>query len=235
MRPTRAIVSIAFIAVLTVGTVLVSAEPGERGVKASEHPAGGFEHGRAFRPRTTSPVGVTTTAAVTAPTTSPVRPLTTSPVVLATAPGVVRRLSPAVFSDLVPISLGMAGTFAILTKTGITNVYASRVTGNVGASPITGASVFLTCTEVTGTIFSVNAAGPLPCRKTDAPGLTTAVRDEEAAYTDAAGRTNPDSVGLGAGQVGGMALAPGLYKWTGSVSISRDVTLVGGPNDVWIF
>src|ERR1035437_4999648 len=28
---------------------------------------------------------------------------------------------------------------------------------------------------------------------------------------------------------------PGLYKWTGSVSISNDVTLAGGPHDVWIF
>jgi hypothetical protein len=93
----------------------------------------------------------------------------------------------------------------------------------------------VSCAEVTGTIFSVNAAGPLPCRVVDAAGLTTAVSDEEAAYTDAAGRTNPDAVNLGAGQMGGLTLAPGLYKWTSNVGISRDVTLAGGPNDVWIF
>ena len=28
---------------------------------------------------------------------------------------------------------------------------------------------------------------------------------------------------------------PGLYKWATGVSISKDVTLSGGPNDVWIF
>ena len=32
-----------------------------------------------------------------------------------------------------------------------------------------------------------------------------------------------------------MTLAPGLYKWGTPVSISTDVTLSGGPNDVWIF
>jgi hypothetical protein len=35
-------------------------------------------------------------------------------------------------------------------------------------------------------------------------------------------------------RVGGLTLAPGLYKWTSNVSISTDVTLRGGPNDVWI-
>ena len=32
-----------------------------------------------------------------------------------------------------------------------------------------------------------------------------------------------------------MTLAPGLYKWGTGVSILSDVTLSGGPNDVWIF
>jgi len=57
----------------------------------------------------------------------------------------------------------------------------------------------------------------------------------ETAYTDAAGRTNPTATNLGAGQIGGMTLAPGLYKWTSNVGISKDVTLAGGANQVWIF
>jgi hypothetical protein len=32
-----------------------------------------------------------------------------------------------------------------------------------------------------------------------------------------------------------MTLAPGLYKWGTGVSINTNVTLNGGPNDVWIF
>ena len=30
-------------------------------------------------------------------------------------------------------------------------------------------------------------------------------------------------------------LTPGLYKWTSAVVISTDITISGGPNDVWIF
>jgi hypothetical protein len=133
------------------------------------------------------------------------------------------------------VNLGGAGVFAILTKSGITDVFASTVVGDVGTSPITGAAIHLTCTEVTGTIYSVNAAGPLPCRVTDPSLLTTAVSNMQTAYTDAAGRTNPNFLNLGAGQIGGLTLAPGLYKWTTSVLISTNVTLSGGSNAVWIF
>jgi hypothetical protein len=55
------------------------------------------------------------------------------------------------------------------------------------------------------------------------------------AYTDAAGRTSPTATELGAGSIGGMTLAPGLYKWSTGVTIPTDVTLSGGANDVWIF
>ncbi|MGA2020833.1 MAG: ice-binding family protein [Candidatus Sulfotelmatobacter sp.] len=135
-----------------------------------------------------------------------------------------------------PVALGEAGIFAILTKSGITDVFPSAITGDVGASPITGAAIHLTCAEmVTGTIYSVNAAGPLPCRVTDPTLLTKAVANMQTAYTNAAGRTLPNFLNLGAGQIGGLTLVPGLYKWTTAVSISTNVTLSGGANDVWIF
>jgi hypothetical protein len=135
-----------------------------------------------------------------------------------------------------PVSLGKAGAFAILTKSGITDVPPSAINGDVGASPITGAAIHLTCAEMmSGIIYSVNAAGPLPCRVTDPTLLTVAVGDMEAAYTDAAGRTLPNHVNLGAGLIGGLTLAPGLYKWDTRVLIATDVTLSGGKNAVWIF
>ncbi len=134
-----------------------------------------------------------------------------------------------------PVKLGSAGTFALLSKTGITNVYASTIKGDVGASPITGAAIGLTCSEVSGIIYSVNAAGPAPCRVTAATLLTSAVGDMEIAYTDAAGRVRPDFTELGSGEIGGKTLAPGLYKWGTDVRISSNVTLAGGPTDVWIF
>ena len=54
----------------------------------------------------------------------------------------------------------------------------------------------------------------------------------QTAYTDAAGRTLPDFTELGAGNIGGMTLRPGLYKWSSAVTIPTDVTLTGGANDV---
>jgi hypothetical protein len=134
-----------------------------------------------------------------------------------------------------PVDLGLAGKFVILSKSGITDVPTSDVTGNVGTSPITGAADGLTCPEVTGKVYSVDAAGPAPCNIVDPVRLTVAVSDMEAAYTDAAGRTDPDYTELGAGDISGMTLTPGLYKWGTGVEINSDVYLDGGPNDVWIF
>ena len=133
------------------------------------------------------------------------------------------------------VDLGLAGEFVILSKSGITNVYKSAITGDIGTSPITGAAIGITCAEVTGTIYSVDAAGPLPCTVTNATRLTTSVSDMQTAYTDAAGRSNPDFINLGAGDIGGKTLTAGLYKWTSAVIIPTDITISGGPNDVWIF
>src|SRR5665647_1452934 len=72
------------------------------------------------------------------------------------------------------VNLGVAGEFVILSKSGITDVYKSSVTGDIGTSPITGAAITLACDEVTGTIFTVDAAGPA-CKVTNASRLTTAV------------------------------------------------------------
>ena len=133
------------------------------------------------------------------------------------------------------MNLRSAGDFAILTKSGITDVPASAVTGDVGTSPITGAADLLTCTEVKGLVFSVNAAGPEPCYIKNPTKLTAAVLDMETAYEDAAGRSRPDFTELKRGDIGGLTLAPGLYKWSTTVSIPTDVTLSGSSNDVWIF
>lgn len=133
-----------------------------------------------------------------------------------------------------PVNLGAAGNFVILAQSAVTDVPTSAVTGNVGVSPITGASIGLTCAEVTGTIYSVDATGPLPCRVTDASLLTAAIGAKGTAYTDAAGRA-PDVTELGAGNIGGLNLGPATYKWSSNVLIPSNLTLTGGPKDVWIF
>jgi len=140
-----------------------------------------------------------------------------------------------------PVNLGTAGNFVILAKSGISTVPPSVVTGDIGVSPIdstaitgfsldlTAASPFATSAQVTGKVYAPDYAVPTPAN------LTTAIGDMETAYTDAAGRTIPDFTELGAGEIGGLTLVPGLYKWGTDVLISSDVTLSGGPNDVWIF
>ena len=94
------------------------------------------------------------------------------------------------------------------------SVPASAVTGDIGSSPIDGAAIHLSQTEVTGTIYAVDATGP--AGSVVSPTLLTpAMGDLTTAYNDAAGRTvNP--IGL-AGNIGGQTLYPGLYKSTGSL------------------
>ena len=140
-----------------------------------------------------------------------------------------------------PVNLGTAGNFVILSKSGISTVPTSVVTGDIGVSPIestaiTGfslslaaASPFATSAMITGKVYAPGYADPTPAN------LTTAIGDMETAYTDAAGRSIPDFTELGAGEIGGLTLVPGLYKWGTDVLISSDVTFSGGPNDVWIF
>jgi len=138
------------------------------------------------------------------------------------------------------VNLGTAGNFAILAKSGISTVPTSAVTGNLGVSPaaatyITGFSLtadstktFSTSTQVTGHVFASTYSAPTPSN------LTTAVGDMQHAFTDAAGRA-ASVTELGAGNIGGMTLAPGVYKWSSGLLIPTNVTLTGSATDVWIF
>lgn len=138
------------------------------------------------------------------------------------------------------VDLGTAGDYVILAKSAISTVPTSAVTGNLGLSPaassfVTGFSltadatnVFSTSPQVTGKVYAANYAVPTPSN------LTTAVGDMELAFTDAAGRA-PDFTEVGAGDVGGMTLAAGVYKWGTGLLIPTNVTLDGSADHVWIF
>ena len=140
-----------------------------------------------------------------------------------------------------PVNLGSASNYVILAKTGVSTVPTSAITGNIGISPaaasfITGFSLslgsgaaFATSTQVTGSIFAPGYAVPTPAN------LTAAIGAMQTAYTDAAGRTLPDHIELSSGNIGGMTLPAGLYKWSSTVTIPANVTLNGGATDVWIF
>jgi len=140
------------------------------------------------------------------------------------------------------VNLGSSSNFAILAKTGISTTGTTSITGDVGISPaaasyMTGfgetmdaSGTFSTSALVTGHLYASDYTPPTPDK------MTTAVHDMETAYTDAAGRSNPDHTELGDGDITSMTLAPGLYKWgTGVLISAAGVTLSGGANDVWIF
>lgn len=138
------------------------------------------------------------------------------------------------------VDLSLASEFVILAKTGVSNVTGSLVTGNLGVSPVAASYItgfalvmnpsnkFSVSPSVTGKVYAASYAAPTPAK------LTAAVSSMESAYNDAAGRTNPDHVELAAGNIGGLTLTPGLYKWSSVVKIATDITLSGGPNDVFI-
>lgn len=123
------------------------------------------------------------------------------------------------------VDLQTAAPFAILSGTpDITDAgNSSVITGNVGLSPASGAGIGLLCAQVTGTIYSVDAAGPLPCRVTDGPLLVTAKNDLTTAFNDAAGRT---PVTTAPTELGGTTKTAGVYD---SASTTFGITAGAGP------
>lgn len=138
------------------------------------------------------------------------------------------------------VNLGTAGNFVMLAKSGISTVPTSAVTGDIGASPVTATAitgfaltadstnVFSRSMQITGKVYASNYAVPTPSN------LTTAIGDMQIAYTDAASRA-PNVTELGAGNIGGMTLTPGVYKWGTGLLIPTDVTLSGSATSVFIF
>ena len=142
--------------------------------------------------------------------------------------------------------LTASGSYVLLAKTGITNVTGSLITGgHVAVSPGAAASITgftmvpavpdastVSATSIAvaspGLIYASNFAVPTPTN------LTSAVLGMEAAYTDAASRTNPTKLNLMDGILQAQTLAPGLYTWGTGVTVPSDLTFAGGANDVWI-
>jgi hypothetical protein len=141
-----------------------------------------------------------------------------------------------------PVNLGSAGNFVVLAKTGISTTGTTAIVGDIGVSPaaasfITGfgliadaSNTFARSSLVTGKVYAADYAAPTPTT------MTTAIGDMQTAFTDASGRSLPDFTELGAGNISGLTLAPGLYKWgTGVLVSGAGVTLSGDANAVWIF
>lgn len=142
------------------------------------------------------------------------------------------------------IYLGTAANFAIMSGTGVTSADGSAViTGNIGASGITGAAITVACSELaTGEVYTDDTNYPDPmdvCTAADKTAASLALADVLTAYNQASDPATPAGVGpfleLGAGTVTAQTLVPGVYTWAGNVSITGDLTLNGSATDVWIF
>ncbi|MGV8962091.1 MAG: ice-binding family protein [Candidatus Saccharimonadaceae bacterium] len=146
------------------------------------------------------------------------------------------------------INLGSAMKYSILTKSGITTTGITSIQGDIGVSPaasteLTGFGTLIMNTGgktsrtenptlLTGEVYAANYASPTPSE------LTVAIADMENAFTTANGLVRPAAIlNEGAGNISGLTLKPGLYKWGTEVTINSGaaVTLSGGPNDTWVF
>jgi len=119
------------------------------------------------------------------------------------------------------VSLGSAAGFAILANTSVTNSGPTTITGNLGVSPgtsVTGSPTIVHGAQYTGVASAAGAAQG----------------DLITAYNYAAGESLcPVSV---AGNLGGLTLAPGLYKSTSGLEVTgSDLVLSGSSSSIWVF
>lgn len=152
-----------------------------------------------------------------------------------------------------PPSLGSAAAFgAFGGSAGVTNQGLNTVINNGGLGT-TGASTLVTgfhdgltgdvYTEtplnkgnVTGGIFT---APPAPGTATSFTKATLAQSDATTAFNSISPASKPGGTDPGAGELGGLTLAPGVYKSaSGTFKISNGNLVLdakGDPNAVWIF
>jgi hypothetical protein len=120
------------------------------------------------------------------------------------------------------ISLGTAGSYAVLAGSSVINTGSSVLTGNLGVSPGSAVTGFPPGI-VNGTINKAN--GP----------AAQAQSDLTAAYITAAGLTPTGT--LTGKDLGGMTLTPGVYFFATSAQLTGTLTLntLGNPNAVFVF
>lgn len=148
-----------------------------------------------------------------------------------------------------PVNLKSISTnnFVILATTAISEAgpVNGKITGNIGSSGA-GSAIVVTCAEMQGTSkihpsdAGYTGSGDTSCAVPTSSLVGPAVLDVGTAYTAASAPATPAGVGanlnlLGGNLPAGTNFAPGTYTWGTNVNINGDITLTGGPNDVWIF
>lgn len=141
----------------------------------------------------------------------------------------------------------LTNNLVILAKTGITQAIPTpnTITGNIGVSSTTGASITVACTDLVagsgiGQMFTDDAAPVGTCVSTNKTAAGIAVADMGTAYTEAGGRTNPTPAAL-ATDITNLTLNPGIHLAPSGVTLNpgtgAGVTLdcLGDSNAVFIF
>jgi hypothetical protein len=121
-----------------------------------------------------------------------------------------------------PVNLGSAAHFAVLAAATITSTGGGIINGDVGLSP--AGSQGIPPGQINGNIYN---GGPVAAQ---------AQLDLNTAIIAASPAQLTNGINVGA-ELGGQTLVAGVYQSpSGAYGISSvDLTLNGGPNDVWVF
>jgi len=122
-----------------------------------------------------------------------------------------------------PVDLGSCAHFTILATSTTTTTGGGIINGDVGLSPV--GSQGIPPGQINGTIYNGDANGVAAQAQLD---LTAAIIAASPAQL-------PGGINVGA-ELGGHTLVAGIYQSpSGSYAITGDLTLYGGPDDVWVF
>jgi hypothetical protein len=122
-----------------------------------------------------------------------------------------------------PVDLKSAAHFTILATSTTTTTGGGIINGDVGLSPV--GSQGIPPDKINGTIYNGDTNGVAAQAQLD---LTAAIIASSPAKL-------PGGINAGA-QLGSQTLVAGVYQSpSGSYDITGDLTLFGGPDDVWVF
>ena len=144
-------------------------------------------------------------------------------------------------NQLEKIDIKTGADYTILAQTGISSLGVT-VGGNIAsnaaaADSITGfgtltldtSGEFSKSDQVDGNVYLSTYGSPTPSK------LGTASGDVGTAYSTGSLITPTGVSEPYSGDIGGHEFAPGVYKWSTTVTINTSVTLNGNATDIWIF
>jgi Ice-binding-like len=135
--------------------------------------------------------------------------------------GIIMSSHQALAAGPAPIDLKSAAHFTILATSTTTTTGGGMINGDVGLYP--AGSQGIPPAQINGTIYNGGAIAQ------------QAELDLNAAYNAASPAALPGGSDVGA-ELSGQTLPGGVYQSpSGAYGINGDLTLDGGPNDVWVF